>query len=355
MALFNPATWSIVDSLQGQHGTGAGGGGGGGGGGAWVEDGGSGSFAAPTASSSSGLPVEYGGGGGGGLTASDITSNNVTPQVDHTYDQWGGQAAYNALNSTFDTQKQGIYGSATDWANNYAPGYGLSIDKYLNQLRNGQQHIDERGVQNELGKKQATQGILGMVSRGIHSGQVLLSNRNASDSSAAGALANAYGEVGRGQLSNVGNKYALENRNIDLAQNQFNEQIPLGVRGLKTGEQQDVAGAVQQARDKLATLDQWAADKSLPTRIQVEQEKAAIQAQIDGILGGYNNTLDSGVAGIKPTSQEQRRGVANDYANAGTVATNPFDFSGSTPSQFQGSTDSISGLPLFTTPRKRTA
>jgi hypothetical protein len=263
-------------------------------------------------------------------------------------------AAYNNLMGSLNTRRQDIQGSASDWAKNYGLGLGQNISDYINTLRQDQQGIDEKGVQTELALKQAREGILGMVSRGIRSGGVMLANRNASDSSASAALANAYGEIGRGQLSDAGNQYEIENRNLGLQQANFDVQAQAGANRLKTQETQDIASAVADAGDKLSALDAWAADRSLPERIQVEKEKARIQAQIQSALGKYNEQLSSGMGGIRPASVEQRRGTAAGLANAGTAATNPFDFMSQAPAGFQGGP--VSGnLPLFLAPRRREA
>jgi hypothetical protein len=291
----------------------------------------------------------------------DTTQQTQQTQQTDPYAQWGGQANYDNLISSFNTQKQNITSGANEWAQNYGLGLGQNITDYISGLRTNQQGIDEQGVQNELALKQGRQGILGMVSRGIRSGGVMLANRNASDSSASAALANAYGEIGRGQMSNIGNQHAIQDRNIGLAQDQFNTQAQAGANRMRTQETQDIAGAVSGARDQLAALDAWAADRSLPERIAVEQEKAKIQDQINATLSQYGDQLNTGVAGVQPTSLEQRRGTANQLAGAGTVSTSPFEFASQVPYQFQTGQPAQPGsplggmLPLITLPRKKIA
>jgi len=281
---------------------------------------------------------------GGGVGDVSLPGGNAAGVVQPTYTP--------ADISSFNTQRQNITGSANDWAGNYGIGLGVRISDYINSLRQGQQGIDERGIQNELSLKQGRAGILGMVANGIRSGGVMLANRNATDSSASAALANAYGEIGRGQLSNTGNQYGIEDRNIGLAQDTFNTQAQAGANRIRTSETQDIAGAVSRHRDKLAVLDAWAADKSLPERIQIEQEKAAIQSQIEQALSQFGDQLTGGVAGVQPTSKDQRRSTAASLAGAGQVAANPFNFSSNVPLQFQNSPFS-SDLPLFTSPTRK--
>lgn len=292
-------------------------------------------------------PIQYSGQVQGAQTT-------AAPQAD-PYAQWGGQGAYNNLMGSFNTQRGNISSSAMDAANNYGIGLGGNITDYVNSLKSGQNTLDERGVQNELALKQGRAGILDMISRGIRSGGVTLANRNAGDSSAAGALANAYGDIGRRQLSNVGNQYSLENRNIGLAQQDFNTQAQAGQRRITDSESQAVNGIVSNAQNQLSQLDAWAADKSLPERIQVEQEKANIQAQVQQALAQYGPQLQQGVAGVTPTSVEQNRTTALGLSQAGTAATSPFDFTSQVPAQLQNTGPFGGNLPLFTAPRKKIA
>ncbi len=260
---------------------------------------------------------------------------------------------YNALRSNFANQKGGIYGSADEAAANAGGQLNRSILDFLDSSRAGQSAIDNRAVNNEMAKTQGTRGILGMVSRGIKSGGVMLANKNAGDSSAAGALANAYGSIGRGQLSNVNNQYELGNRDIQQAQDAFGVQQASGVRGIQGSKQEVINNIVGQARNAFANLDAQIANASLPDRIAIEQEKENIRNRVLGHLQQYDQQLTSGLSGIAPTSIEQRRTTATELANKGVAPEDSFTYTDEAPAQFQGSGPFPSELPIFTIPRRR--
>jgi hypothetical protein len=300
--------------------------------------------------------------GGGGYSSSSGNSGGSygyaaapPPPPPDPYAQWGGKAAYDSLVSGFATQKDNIYGTSKEAAQNSVIGLHDSILDFLDSSRTGQRNVNERAVQNELGKNQGFAGIAGMVGRGIRSGGVLLANKNASDSSASEALARAYGDIGLRENNKVNNQYEQENRQIGLAQDDINTQVAAGQRKIGTSREQSINSIALDARNKLASLDAAIAGANLPQRIAIEQEKNQVRAQVAGILGQYDGELNQGVAGIHPTAPDERRATAAGLATAGVSATNPFDFSNATPAQFQGTGPFASDLPLFTAPRKRTA
>lgn len=280
--------------------------------------------------------------------------NGSGPAAD-PYAQWGGRANYDNLVSGFGNQKSNILGSATDAANIAAAGRHSSILDFISSLQSGQRGIDERGVQNELAKQQGRTSILDMVGRGIRSGGVMLANKNAADSSAAGALARAYGQVGQQEMGKVNNQGALEDRNIGLAQEDLNAQRATGLRKFSEDVPQQVGNIVTNARNALAGLDAAMMQASIPERIQIEQEKAKIHNQVAGIINQYDPELQQGAAGVNPTSGDARRRTAFGLANAGVAAENPFNFSSEVPAQAQGTGPFPSELPLFTAPRRRIA
>ncbi len=289
---------------------------------------------------------------GGPLEPGSPSNPNPTPATD-PYAKWGGQGAYNSLVSGFDTQKSNIYGTSRESAQNAAIGRQSSILDFIQGLQSGQRTINERAIQNELGRKQGYNSIMDMVGRGIRSGGTMLANRNAGSSSATEALARAYGDIGRRQLSGIGNQYELENRNINLAQEDFNTQRGTGLRKFEESKQQTVNSIVIDARNRLAQLDAAMAEADLPTRIQIEQEKEAIRGEVQGILSQYDQQLTQGAQGVQASSLEDRRREAFGLANAGVAATNPFDFTAQAPAQFQNTGPNPGQLPIFTIPYRR--
>lgn len=258
-----------------------------------------------------------------------------------------------ALRSGFNTQKGIIQSSATGRAAAEARNRGSSIQDFIQGLQSTQSKIDEQGVQNELAKKQGTQGVMGMVSRGIRSGATTLANKNASNSSAAYGIANAYGDIGRRELSGVGQQYEQGNREIGLQQADLERQRASGLGKYELEKTNFVEGLVQEVEGKLGELNAAMINASLPDRIAIEQEKEAVKQQALALLGEHDAKLNQGAAGVQATSTDQRRGVAAGLLTQGTAPENPFNFAQETPSQFQNSPFSGGGLPIFTRPRNR--
>lgn len=276
--------------------------------------------------------------------ASDPTPNAAPADP---YAQWGGQTQYNNLVSGFNTQDQNIHSTSAESAQTAASGRHSSILDWLDQMGASQRFVDERGVQNELAKKQGYNSVVDMVGRGLRSGGTMLANKNALSSSAAQAIAMAYGDVGRRELGKVGNQYETQNRQIGLDQQNISINKTSGLR--KFGESKDAAvGQIAtDARNKLASLDAAMVGASMPTRIAIDQERQQIHDQVAGILGQYDTELNNGASAINPTSTDQRRATAFGLANAGQAATNPFDFNTQVPAQLQNTGPFSGELPIF--------
>lgn len=292
--------------------------------------------------SSGSAPAQQGGGGG-----------YSAPVYVDPYAKWGGQAAYNNLKSGFDTQKSNIYSSANELAAQKGTEYKNNILDTVHQLQLGQKGINAQAVQNEQAKRQGTQDVYGMVGRGIKSGGVMLANKNAGDSSAAGALAGAYGDMGRRQMSTIGNQYEAGNRDIASKQEEQAYQQQSSVNKFNDTKASTVNSIVGSARDQLARLDADMANASMPERINIEQEKEAIRAQALNQLQQYDRYLNEGLAAIKVSTPDERRAQAIQNAQAGVAPENAFQYSDQTPTQWQGTGPFASDLPIFTMPRGR--
>lgn len=285
-----------------------------------------------------------------------LASSGGSSAAPDPYAQWGGQDAYNALLDGFHKQKSGIYSTARDAASNFGLGYHDNILDFIHGIQSAQDTINSKGARNELAKIQGTQGVLGMVGRGIKSGGVLLAGKNAGNSSAAGAIANAYGDIGRRELSDVGNQYANANEDLRLQQGETDYQREAGARKLQTSKTQTINQIVAEARDKFAQLDAAMADKSLPERIAIDQEKEAVRQEVLAQLQAYDQELTNGLSGIKATSTDERRTKANELATAGTdLGKDAFAYTTEAPAQFQSTGPFASELPVFSTKTRKEA
>lgn len=288
-----------------------------------------------------------------GTAPSGTAATGAAVAAPDPYAQWGGRAAYTNMVNAYNTQKDNIYGTARDAVGNAAIGINSSILDLVDALKRGQGQIDNQAVQNELAKKQGTRGVLGMVGRGIQSGGVMLGNKNAASSSGAEGIARAYGDIGRRELSNVGNQYAQGMDQVAQSQADLEMQRASGVRKIGENKTMVVNNIVAEARNKLAALDGQIAGASLPNRINIEAEKEAIKAQALQQLQQYDQMLASQTGAIQASSADARRAKATELANAGTAPANAFDFSTQTPAEFQNTGPFSSGLPLFLANRSK--
>lgn len=288
-----------------------------------------------------GAPAADAGGGGysgGGSYSAD------------PYAQWGGRAGYDKALGDYNAQKGNTMGSITDRINTEGSGYGSTITDFLENLGAGQKKVDSQSVQNELSKRQGTSGVLDMIGRGVRSGGVMLANKNATNSSATEALGRAYGDIGRRQLSGVGNQYEQGKLKVQSSQDDLDLQRSQGVRHLGENKTNIINGIVTDAQNALASLNQAAANASLPDRIDIEVEKQRIRNEALGKLQAFDTQLNTGVANIKPSDQMTNMTKAAQMDTAGTAADDAFNFSSSIPAQFQGTGPFASDLPLFQYP-----
>lgn len=268
------------------------------------------------------------------------------------YAAYGGTARYNSLVSGFDTQHQQILGGANDAISNAGTSINSGILDLIQNLTTGQRNIDNQSVQNELSRKQGMRGIMDQIGQGIRSGGVVLANKNAGDSSATQALADAYGQIGRQQASQVGNQFAQGQNAVALKQQDLGDQQALGVRHIGENKTQVINSIVADVQTKLAALDGAIAGASLPDRINIEGEKQNIRNQAMAALQQYDQTLQQGVSGIHVATQDENLAKAGELANAGVAPDTMYNFTQNAPAQFQNTGPFASSLPLFTLNKK---
>lgn len=280
-----------------------------------------------------------------GAPASQPVATGYSAPAKDPYAAFGGRAGLEA-------SKQSIFDNANTGIADTANQYGQGVTSLLHSLTTNQDALNRQGAQNELAKIQGTQGVLGMVNRGIKSGNTILANKNASNSSAAGAIANAYGDLGQRQLSQVGNQYGLANQDLGVKQAEQDWQLQNNVANTRANKDVVVNKMVNQARDSISALNAQMASASVPDRINIEQEVNRIKNDLVGRLQQFDSQLASASSNIRADSPEARMTAAQGMASQGRVAENPFQFSTQAPAQFQN-TGSTANLPLYTFNRNK--
>lgn len=264
------------------------------------------------------------------------------------YARYGGTSAYNNLVSGFNTQKQGVFDSANAASAQSGRTLQSGILDRVGQYKQGQNAIDERAITADQAKMQGTQGVLGMVGRGIKSGGVMLANKNAGDSSAAGALAQAYGDVGRRQMADIGNQYAGEQRQVAGMQSQLGDEQATWNRHYDEQKQQMADSIANDARTQLSALNEAMIGASLPDRIAIQQEADRIKSEALGALSQYDQMRSEQFGGIQAKSADARRAEAAQRTTAGKdLGANAFQYSEQAP-MANAEGPYSSELPIFT-------
>lgn len=276
-----------------------------------------------------------------------VPETQLGTSISNPYAQYGGQSRYNGLVSAFGTQHQNLLNGADQAGQNAGLSYKNSILDLVNQLQQGQNALNNRGIQAALAKQQGSTAARAAVGRGIQSGASTLANRNAGDSSAAQAIANAYSDIGRRQLSQVGNQFAQAQFGIGQDQQALNNQQSLGQGRLADSKVQMINNIVSDAQNQLAALDAAMANASLPDRINIEQEKNGIRQKATDQLQQFDSLLGQGLSNVHPMDQQATLAQANQLATAGTAPEQAFNFTAAGPAQFAGSGPFDSNLPLF--------
>lgn len=285
-------------------------------------------------------------------TPATLATQNTTP----TY-----TSKQLATRERANTGKTNVRTTASSSADTFKADQRNSILDYLSELEMGQKTIDNKRIDAQIGKTRGTRGILDMVGRGIRSGGSMLANRNAGDSSAVGAIARAYGDLGSREQSNVNNQFEMTNRGIGLEQETYNRNKESGIRTIGTAKDNTVRDIVGTASKSLELLNEALIDASLPDRIAIEQEKESIRQQtlaqlqeLDTLLtegGNFNGREFMGTSEINPMGQDALMGEANKLDQAGTVRGNNFQYQTEAPMQFRGA--QMSQLPLYSTTKSK--
>lgn len=245
----------------------------------------------------------------------------------------------NSLSATWDS-----FGDAKD---NAALQYEGGIMDFLSGYGKGQNAIDRGSVQNELSREQGRRGVMDMVGTGMRSGGVVLNNANATNSSAAEQLAKAYGQLGRSEMTTVGNQFALGQNNIRAQQEDLNLGVEDFRRNAQLSKKLSVNNIVTETTEKLAQLNSAAMNANIPDRIAIEAEKTRIRNEAMSRLSSLDGLIDKGVKSRGPASADTNRGEAYKLLNAGTAPEKSFNYTSSIPAEFQNTGPFASNLPIF--------
>lgn len=261
----------------------------------------------------------------------------------------GPTAAEVAAANNFNNEQASDMGVINTAIGTAASGYGNDIQGLVTQNQNSQAAINAQAVQNELAEDQGTQSVNDMVNNGIEGGGVVLDNDNAGTSSAADALARAYGVQARQSESQVGNQFAQGEESIGNSQSalgntenyEANTELPYD----KTSA---INNIVSNANSSLQYLDLLASESggtvSIPNintqRQQVQNQATAALSALDGQIGGVTPA---------PTSNAQNESTAQGLFTAGTAPAQAFNYTDTAPATL-ASGPAASNLPIYIAP-----
>lgn len=339
MAWYNPTTWTPVDIMQGQGGQPHGGA-------PYTAPGGD-TAPSPLLTQAKPLPK---------LAAKPVQAadtNFQSAQQSAGYnDPYAAEraAALSRAVESFNQGRDNVYESARSQVGSFVGNQKNNILDFIDSLRTGQQGIDRGRVKAQLGKERASDGIMGMVGRGIKSGATMLANKNAGDSSATGAIARAYGELGNRQQSDVNNQFGMENADLDVNQQALETQRKSGLRRFDTDQDNQVNGIVDQARQAFAALNEAATGAGIEERIAIAQEKEKIRNDVMSRLSVLDKTL-RGASDVKAMGREGVLQEAGRLDQLGQGEASQYNFTDQAPVALQGGFQP-GQLPIYSNRRR---
>lgn len=272
------------------------------------------------------------------------TGTTTTTTQAPTYDM----AAYNQ----YMNEKGSILDSVNNRLNKESQGYGRGLEDYYIGAKSFQDSLNQKAAQNELARMQGRSDILGKVGRGITSAGVMLGQKNAGSSSAAGAIANAYGQIGNRDIQKVEQGYGVNQEGINLEQQNFNESNQIKTKRIEEDKSNIINDIAKEAETQLKALNAKVAGASLPNRIAIEQEKNRIISQATSKLSEYDRFLNQS-RGLAGRDANANRAEAQRLQGIGVAAEQPFQFQQQDNMQQQMQGPAGGNLPLYTLPRKR--
>lgn len=284
----------------------------------------------------------------GSAEATQINDPLAPAQVD----QQAAAASANARQQ-FAQGRQNIMGSAQQAGQSYAGTERFNLQDIIGGLQGKQQSITESQIGAQQAKNVGTQNILGMIGRGIQSGSTMLANRNALDSSAAGAIAKAYGNLGQRQQTGVNTQFQAAQRQNEAAQAALEQAKAQTIERKKFEYSQQAQSIAEDAARQMQALNEAAAGAGIADRINIDAEKQNVRSQAIAQLAELDRQL-GGISGIQGASQEQIMAQATQRQQAGQAPAGTFGMTALTPEQqaVQQPGAPISQLPIYSTRRR---
>ena len=292
-------------------------------------------------------------GGVYGVGLTRIADPNPPQTTGPSPDQLAASAATASARQNFGQGRQNIMGSAQQAGQSYAGTERFNLQDVIGGLQSKQQGINESQIGAQQARNIGSQNILGMIGRGIQSGSTLLANRNALDSSAAGAIARAYGQLGQRQQSGVNTQFQTAERQNQAAQQALEQAKSQTIERKRFEYSQQAQNIAEDAARQMQALNEAAAGAGIGDRINIDVEKQNVRSQAIAQLSELDRQL-AGVSGIQGASQEQIMQQAGERQRAGQAPAGMFDMTAITAEQqmAQQPGAQLGQLPIYSTRRR---
>lgn len=252
----------------------------------------------------------------------------------------------------FNIGKNNALQSATDSIGQWNRDKAFDIEKWLSNYKLSTDKLNQSAINFEAGKKTSYGGINDMINQGIRSAGTMLAGRNASDSSAAAAIAQAYGDYGTSQAKGVEQQYRQDMQGLDFEAAALAENKRLYEQELQQSKAAQTDKIISDARNALASLNEAAVGAGLADRIDIEQTKEQIRQQATRELAGLDSKLSGGAAGIQRLNKPDTLSRANQQLQGGQLG-KQYNFSTAAPIGQASSQVMSSQLPIYSNLRAK--
>lgn len=296
----------------------------------------------------------------GGTVQGATTDNSLTGGAGGTGGSGTGYAVPTpsaAILAQFDASKNQIEGDAGTSGMNAANSYNTGARTLFNTIQTGQTKINQERENAALNRMKSVNDLILQIRQGLQSGSVRLGNSNALDSSAAGAIAKAYGDYGGVQRGNIMSDEMLANRQADTEQGDLSKNKDETLRQLQTARDAALTSISTDVANKLQALDAQGQGAGIVGRMNIDAEKQKVVDAAHAQLQGVDDWIASTFPGITSESLDAANATANDLFQKGQVGTggNPLADAPTVANNVGQGQDNlgaaISQLPLFLRPK----